>query len=70
MEWIKCSERMPPNSLDVTLFSPTLGVFNGYFWPSKIGSESVGFYSNSGEHDDGLKADVTHWMPLPPPPAE
>lgn len=31
MDWIKCSDEMPPNSHDVTLFSPTLGVFNGYF---------------------------------------
>ena len=69
-EWIECSDRLPENSNDVTVYSPTLGVFNGYCWRGFFGEKSPVFYSNSGEHDDGLKDDVTHWMPLPPPPAE
>lgn len=70
-KWIKCSERVPDNCNDVTLYSGECGVFNGYYWRSTDGFGGVpGFYSNSGEHDDGPKEGVTHWMPLPAPPEE
>ncbi|MGE5000460.1 DUF551 domain-containing protein [Yersinia enterocolitica] len=66
--WIKCSDQMPENSTDVTLFHPEIGVFNGYCWRGLIKDKEPVFFSNSGEHDDGPKQGVTHWMPLPKAP--
>ncbi|EOU3097797.1 DUF551 domain-containing protein, partial [Yersinia enterocolitica] len=63
-----CSDQMPENSTDVTLFHPEIGVFNGYCWRGLIKDKEPVFFSNSGEHDDGPKQGVTHWMPLPTPP--
>lgn len=66
--WIKCSDQMPENSTDVTLFHPEIGVFNGYCWRGLIKDKEPIFFSNSGEHDDGQKQGITHWMPLPAAP--
>lgn len=66
--WIKCSDRMPESSTDVSLFHPEIGVFNGYCWRGLSRDKKPEFFSNSGEHEDGLKPDVTHWMPLPAAP--
>ncbi|MDN0127429.1 DUF551 domain-containing protein [Yersinia massiliensis] len=66
--WINCSDQMPENSTDVTLFHPEIGVFNGYCWRGLTKDKEPVFFSNSGEHDDGPKQGVTHWMPLPAAP--
>lgn len=66
--WIKCSDRMPESSTDVSLFHPEIGVFNGYCWRGLFRDKKPEFFSNSGEHEDGLKPGVTHWMPLPAAP--
>lgn len=66
--WINCSDQMPENSTDVTLFHPEIGVFNGYCWRGLIKDKEPVFFSNSGEHGDGPKQGVTHWMPLPAAP--
>ncbi|HDL6945001.1 TPA: DUF551 domain-containing protein [Yersinia enterocolitica] len=68
--WIKCSDQMPENSTDVTLSHPEIGVFNGYCWRGLIKDKEPVFFSNSGEHDDGPKQGVTHWMPLPTAPGD
>ncbi|CQI88931.1 Protein of uncharacterised function (DUF551) [Yersinia rohdei] len=66
--WIKCSDRMPESSTDVSLFHPEIGVFNGYCWRGLFRDKKPEFFSNSGEHEDGLKPGVTHGMPLPAAP--
>ncbi|EKN3986993.1 DUF551 domain-containing protein [Yersinia enterocolitica] len=66
--WINCSDQMPENSTDVTLFHPEIGVFNGYCWRGLIKDKEPVFFSNSGEHEDGPKFGVTQWMPLPAAP--
>lgn len=65
MEWIKCSERMPDVCRDVLIHVTS---------PSEI---LLAYLSISGEFcydtdSDGeqMTTQVTHWMPLPPPPAD
>lgn len=67
-EWIKCSEQMPESSEDVTVFSRSKGVINGYYfgWTG----ESRNWYAACGEYEGQIEDDVTHWMPLPEPPTE
>ena len=61
MEWIKCSERMPPKRIYVIACDG-----DGSMW--------VAFLSERMTWDDGDFFDniqgITHWMPLPPPPTE
>lgn len=78
-EWIKCSERLPESKDDgviVYFGAPDHMGFCGY------GIESVHIQDyfddvTNGLDEDGnqkytkmyLSAGITHWMPLPPPPA-
>lgn len=66
MEWIKCSDRMPDDG-PVIGFEEETGDVYYYHYDAE---EDIFVFSNfMGEHvcDHG---DVTHWMPLPPPPTE
>ena len=65
--WIKCSERMPDDSGDVTVYSKSKKVCNGY-WFGWTGEEK-NWYLACGEFE-GPCGDVTHWQPLPEPPQE
>lgn len=67
-EWIKCSERMPEN--------PGLGrQFPYVLCASENGWLTIAFYDynrkcwDDGDFYDHIN-DITHWMPLPAPPAE
>lgn len=62
--WIKCSDRLPEDTNDVTIFSPDTGVCNGYYWQS-----TDEFHSCNGDNPNGPVQGVTHWRPLPAPPA-
>lgn len=64
--WISCAERMPENSQDVTMFSESKGVINGYYFGWN--GEDKKWYAACGEYE-GPEEDVTHWQPLPSPPA-
>lgn len=64
--WISCADRMPENSQDVTVFSESKGVINGYYFGWS--GEDKKWYAACGEYE-GLEEDVTHWHPLPSPPA-
>lgn len=71
MEWIKCSDRMPPVddsceskilTIDVLLISESGDIWQGYF-------DYKDFTWNCAI--DVLNEEVllpTHWMPLPQPP--
>lgn len=60
MEWVRVSERMPKEEDRVLLYSPDWGPLTairiGYVYEGRWYDES-----------DRVK-NVTHWMPLPPPP--
>ncbi|WP_105601353.1 DUF551 domain-containing protein [Cronobacter sakazakii] len=74
MEWIKCSERMPPDE------TPVLVNFNGeprigeIRWDHPTNEESYqSFRYWDCPYNDGQSwevFDITHWMPLPAMPAE
>lgn len=66
MKWISVKDRFPPNTNDVLVFDDRGRM-----------SVSCYFYSDHGgmmvweQRDDQIGlGDVTHWMPLPPPPKE
>jgi len=66
-QWISCSERMPESSQDVTVFSESKGVINGYYFGWH--GEDKKWYAACGEHE-GPVEDITHWLPLPAAPQE
>ncbi|EKS1846891.1 DUF551 domain-containing protein [Cronobacter malonaticus] len=76
-EWIKCSERMP--ELDTVVIGGFLGwdgnfVYDCFARSSKASDDGwVWVYCEQFGRGDWLHDDeyeITHWMPLPAPPAE
>lgn len=69
-EWIKCSERMPPDGDEVLIFTRS-GHISLDAWdevhedPIGMGGPtiSIGHYWGAWEYED-----ISHWMPLPKPP--
>ncbi|MGK8932030.1 DUF551 domain-containing protein [Pluralibacter gergoviae] len=66
MEWIKCSERMPPHGESV-IFSSSGKVLAGYYNDGRYLKKPVGKWYWIGRV---YKNPVTHWMPMPPPPTK
>ncbi|ELY6201956.1 DUF551 domain-containing protein [Cronobacter malonaticus] len=67
-EWIKCSERMPELRQRVL-------VWNGYSVTECTYKRNEYAKTPKGreprfEFHAGIKHGITHWMPLPAPPAE
>lgn len=64
MEWIKCSDRLPENEVDVIVLwfknsiyrAVYIGYFDGDEWHLQLSDYNHKQFNN--EH-------VTHWMPLP-----
>lgn len=69
-DWIDANERLPRDARDVTLVSKEHGVVNGYYWSGLHWGKDVepSWFISCGTHE-GKADDVTHWMPLPEPPA-
>lgn len=68
--WINCAERMPEAMVDVLVWSPAFGIDGGEYdvaYRSRFVEAWVGSHVEHGcEWNLG---DITHWMPLPEPPA-
>lgn len=66
-EWIKCSEQMPEQLTSVLAAGKGGKIFNLY----RQGERWLvdGPYSCSVREGE-VKFPITHWQPLPPPPAE
>lgn len=73
MTWIKCSERLPENNIEVAL------IYEHPFWGSCLAKgayngESYHIVYNSGTrtvHTNRIKkSDIVAWMPLPDAPEE
>ena len=70
-EWIKCSERLPEPMQDVLVWSPAFGIAGGEYdvaFQSRFVDEWCGAHISS--HSEWDFNEITHWMPLPAPPAE
>lgn len=70
-EWIKCSERMPKVGKPVLLWRSDDECFEiGWLNQRQSAFDLEGYWEESSHwRDVGIK-DVTHWMPLPSPPAQ
>jgi hypothetical protein len=76
MEWIKVTERLPEDDVDVLVYHEhdchiTVGCFESKKVSSYVKSDGSIFFVDSGWYSQipwAPKGDVTHWMPLPPPP--
>lgn len=68
MEWIKCSERMPEVGMSVLMYRG-YGVIAGRYTSNKYAKTEKGRIPRF-ENFHGIQHDITHWMPLPEPPAE
>lgn len=73
MEWIKCSEQLPERPkydwvLVIARMSP-----EGYYGVPHVAELINGKWQCTegvGDMEEILSVKVTHWMPLPEPPAE
>ena len=59
-EWISVKDRLPGIGEPVIFYIPALGVKPGFMAPLWAYTEDT----------EIPREDVTHWMPLPPPPEE
>lgn len=66
--WIACADRMPETGIKVLCFperdEPIHAIFNGQLW-----LQDVSWGTSAEPIDNVILPDVTHWMPLPSPPA-
>lgn len=68
MKWIPCSERLPELDLDVLVcFAPPYSYYE-VMQLSVIGQGDEGLWWFGADSPSDLDH-VTHWMPLPEPPA-
>lgn len=68
-EWIKCSDKLPKHGNVLCMFTDgECAVGWPVYWHGAREGEFAQFMFPLDDLDDGRK--VTHWMPLPPPPAQ
>lgn len=63
-EWIKCSERLPPDGDEVLVWEVDYGALVA----AKAISPEIPWYVRNW--DASVAPEITHWMPLPEPPKE
>ncbi len=68
MEWIKCSDEMPKDTQMVLAFS--LGEIVAAYWNYVMCPIEYKKYRAFTYLSGCILEHVTHWMPLPPPPAD
>lgn len=76
-EWIKCSERMPNPGERCLFYRPLAGNSQDEVMAVKVAKYDMGQCWQSTVPDGSRPCNpsegychVTHWMPLPPPPAQ
>ena len=76
MKWISIKDEMPPDGQAVILcieinysvgYIYTSGAFVGGLW--KLNESHNLLDTDCYEYEDSYDNDITHWMPLPPPPS-
>lgn len=71
-EWIKCSDRLPEDCVNVLIFCPLIKQMTAAYLAYSVDREPL-FYCiiDFDEYDQNASIeDITHWMPLPNPPQE
>lgn len=68
MEWIKCSERMPEETQMLLAYSQ--GEIVAAYWNWIVSPIDYKKYRGFTYLSGYVLDEVTHWMPLPPPPTE
>lgn len=61
MEWISVKERLPETSVPVVGYRDLIQTYSIVMYTT---AKRWMFY-----YDAGWAGEITHWMPLPPPPA-
>lgn len=70
-DWIRADERLPENDVMVIGFTPCDGfMFVGYYHEEPKYDWKVWRIVTAMRSAKVMKKKVTHWMPLPNPPAE
>ena len=70
MEWIKCTDRLPPDVRPAYSRPPVLACTRrGARQAMHYDHDMKDWYCAQGD-GYGVHGDITHWMPMPPPPAE
>ena len=62
MKWISIDEQKPPYGWMLVVYR--------YHADPKILCSDFGLHTDGTFIVSGVKRDVTHWMPIPPPPKE
>ncbi|EJC1153981.1 DUF551 domain-containing protein [Cronobacter sakazakii] len=70
MEWIKCSDRMPPDGEYVIVATDDTVWVETHFIEFDHTSEKMMWFSANAEAELRPAQHFTHWMKLPSPPAE
>lgn len=68
MEWIKCSERLPEPEERILFVSTNSATT--HFGHLEDTTAHTRFVSGTNKYITWGIVEVTHWMPLPPPPDE
>ena len=70
MEWIKCTDRLPPDSRPTYSRPPVLAcTARGRCQAMHYDHDMKDWYCAQGD-GYGVYGDITHWMPMPLPPPE
>ena len=68
MQWIRCCDQMPENTQMLLAYSK--GEMVPAYWNYVMCPIEYKKYRAFTYLSGSLLEDVTHWMPLPPPPSE
>lgn len=71
MKWISVKDRLPENSKNVLCWLGDVILMGTYYADNDSKTKWAFFFSDNGrQYDDYWQELLTHWMPLPEPPAK
>lgn len=71
MEWIKCSDRMPEEEIEVLIFMDNKFIDVAFYTITKYDNGKIYRMFETGDIMGGYEAErITHWQPLPEPPIQ
>ncbi len=63
MKWISVKERLPEDDIDLIVCTNTFYMGIGWYYP-----QTKKWDFEIQKHTEADLGEVTHWMPMPPPP--